>query len=124
MDDIKVGEYVKTIDGKIVKILGSEYEDYGERGNIIYLVDKEIWDGTDGFNEYSEWILPDQIKKHSFNIIDLVQYGDYGIMSYRGMIFKKIIGKDDLLELQLKNYKLLKIATKEQMEDILYQVGE
>lgn len=122
--EIEVGEYVRTIDGKIVKILGSEYEDYGERGNIIYLVDKEIWDGTDGFNEYSEWILPDQIKNHSFDIIDLIEYGDYGIMSYRGMIFKKIIGKDDLVELQLKNYKLLKIATKEQMEDILYEVGD
>lgn len=107
MEEIKVGEYVRTEKGLIDKVIG--------------FIQDEILFEKDSMLQYKSF---NDITNHSFNIIDLVQYGDYGIMSYRGMIIKKIIGKDDLVELQLKNYKLLKIATKEQMEDILYKVGE
>lgn len=116
MEEIKVGEYVRTRTQGIKRI--DTINENRPVNRYGYEIGSE-WDGK----LYST-IKTTDILKHSFNIIDLVQYGDYGIMSYRGMIIKKIIGKDDLVELQLKNYKLLKIATKEQMEDILYKVGE
>lgn len=71
--EIKVGEYVRTTTGVIAKIKDETYEDYQERGDIIYTLDKEVFDETEGYEEYSFYALPDQFVKHSTQIIDLIE---------------------------------------------------
>ena len=77
MEEIKVGEYIRSTNGVIAKVVGKEEEDYEERGHILYELDREIFDETEGFEEYSIYALPDQFVKHSSNIIDLIEPGDY-----------------------------------------------
>lgn len=59
MEDIKVGEYVRTKNGKIDKVKNNDYymQQYIECEKGLY--------------------LRDNITKHSFNLIDLLEYGDY-----------------------------------------------
>lgn len=70
---IEVGEYVRTKDGCIAKIINMQEEDYQERGNLLYELDREVFDETEGFEEYSCYALPDQFLAHSKNIIDLIE---------------------------------------------------
>ena len=60
MEEIKVGEYARTEEGEIFKVIEEEVDFYNFQ--IKKLNPKEI------FNP---------IVKHSFNIIDLIELGDY-----------------------------------------------
>lgn len=66
MDEIKVGEYVKTTDGifKVTKI----------DGLYIYL-DKQYFDNQ--YQTMRDVTFKERIVKHSFNIIDLIEVGDF-----------------------------------------------
>ena len=59
MEDIKVGEYVRTKNGKIDKVKNDDYymKQYIECEKGLY--------------------LRENITKHSFNLIDLIEPGDY-----------------------------------------------
>ena len=48
-------------------------EDYQERGNLLYELNREVFDETEGFEEYNCYALPDQFVAHSKNIIDLIE---------------------------------------------------
>ena len=66
MEEIKVGEFVRTKTGNITK--------------IIKVKDTVIWtdEFMDVFARYNEGIIEKKdISKHSFNIIDLIEVGDY-----------------------------------------------
>lgn len=43
-------------------------------------------------------------------------------MNCYGLIVKKVITQDDIWELKIGNYKLLKILTKEQFASVSYEV--
>ena len=60
MEEIKVGEFVRTRLGEIAKIAGTN------------MFDKTIYKDIKGYSYYLE-----HIEKHSFNIIDLIEVGDY-----------------------------------------------
>lgn len=60
MSDIQVGEYCRTAYGYIVKA-----KDYYKKLEIITI------------NEWAGFISVSDITKHSFNIIDLIEEGDY-----------------------------------------------
>lgn len=63
---IEVGEYVRTILGNITK--------------VVAVKDTVVWtdDFVDGFGKYHEGIIKTtDIVKHSKNIIDLIEEGDY-----------------------------------------------
>lgn len=66
MDEIKVGEYVRTNDGifKVTKI----------DGLYIYL-DKEYFDNQ--YQTMRDVTFKERIVKHSFNIKELIEEGDY-----------------------------------------------
>lgn len=69
--EIKVGEYIRTKYGIITKIVNTdEYCRYfGERlEDTIYIVDNE---------KLKYRLNAEDIKKHSFNIVDLIEEGDY-----------------------------------------------
>lgn len=66
---IEVGEYIRTYNGIIGKIL--EDEDIAENG--VYIDTTFLDDYVDETN----FVKYEDIKKHSFNIIDLIEEGDY-----------------------------------------------
>lgn len=68
-DKIKIGEYIRTKDGIIGKIF--EEDDIGKYGVCI--------DTTflDDYADETNFVKYEDIKKHSFNIIDLIEEGDY-----------------------------------------------
>lgn len=67
--DIQIGEYVRTKSGFIGKIIG-KHGGYG----LYYELDvkKELQD-----NKINGIVYEDNIVKHSKNIIDLIEVGDY-----------------------------------------------
>lgn len=118
MKDIEVGEYVRTKTGEIHK---------------IKTVETRYIEFEDGFGVPVE--LKEYIKKHTKNIIDLIEVTD--IIKYRinnisttletkGYI-EGIVDISDKEMLQRikndKNYEILEILTHEQFEQNSYKVG-
>lgn len=118
MEDIKIGEYVRNEDGYIEKIssfdkLTNIYKD--EEGIL------RKWEGEDVFgNEYSTIIL-----KHSPNIIDLIEVGDYvnGLKVDKKYEDRVVINTRDKIIVWFE-YQIKSIVTKEQFENIKYKIGE
>lgn len=118
-------EYIRTYDGIIGKIL--EDEDIGENG--VYIDTTFLDDYADETN----FVKYEDIKKHSFNIIDLIEERDYvnGIKIYS---LKKGIGYGDkeqevvIINKNFCNCKFIRtediksIVTKEQFERMKYEV--
>jgi hypothetical protein len=124
---MKVGNYVRTPNGLITKIIGVQDEEnqYFINNNAVslksktYIADKNL---TIGENF-----------KHSPNIIDLIQVGDYVngkkvIDTFTDYIFDyseefKVIrfSETDILH-DVKHIK--SIVTKEQFENMSYKVGD
>ena len=126
MADISVNEYVRTIDGYIRKVT-----QYNEKGSYDYLcwgacmVDKDY--------KHSEGISLKKIKKHSFNLIDLIEVGDYvndslihevGIIRmglYKGQKGAYTNYAEGLI---FKNEDIQTIVTHEQIKSMEYKVGD
>lgn len=113
--ELKENMYVRIKDGIINKIISIKKLD--EKAYLL-----------NGF-----YINKDAIKKTSYDIIDILEYGD--IISFYEDIdnYKKqyVIGILDLITLdEIKdkitndNIRLVSILTKEQMEQMAYKVGE
>lgn len=69
MEDIKVGEFIRTKDGIIGKVF--EEDDIGIIGVCI---DNSFFDD---YGEITNFVCFEDITKHSTNIIDLIEVGDY-----------------------------------------------
>lgn len=118
--EIKVGEYVRIKSGKIGRVISIE-------------IDKDFdWVETTLDKGYVE--PKTNIVKHSKNIIDLVEKGDY-VNGYKviSIDYDVIDDKTECIELDLNNnyqYNFISanqiktIATKEQMASIEYKVEE
>ena len=124
-DKIQIGEYIRTEYGIIGKIL--EDEDIGENG--VYIDTTFLDDYADETN----FVKYEDIKKHSFNIIDLIEERDYvnGIKIYS---LKKGIRYGDkeqevvIINKNFCNCKFIRtediksIVTKEQFKSVEYEV--
>ena len=121
MEEIKVGEYVR-INGRIYKVLDMD--------NVFLYVDKEVR-YSEEYNASIHYINKDEyeIVKHSFNIIDLIEVGDY----VNGMEVLDIYTPRDLWEpIEIRvdsrytNYltsdDIKTILTKEQYKSNCYEV--
>ena len=125
---IEVGDYIRTVDGVIAKVItiSSYYK------TKIYHFDNTLyqdWDEDIDFLRDSN--LEKIILKHSKNIIDLIEVGDY-VNGY------KVIDKDDIntgcmCEIYLLeddgiygiwDENIKSIVTKEMFESVEYKVGE
>ena len=115
MEEIKVGEYVRTDNGEIHKVLEVE------KGSIKIKSD------------YKEWIGICCIAKHSPNIIDLIEVGDYvngeRVFATDNRINdngEKVIlteNYDDWTDNGVVSNKDIKtIITKEQFKNAMYEV--
>lgn len=116
-DEIKVGEYIRTYAGIIDKV-DSLYE---KIDNTIHL-------------ENQKWFDTKNIKKHSSNIIDLIEQGDY-VNGIKTFLIEKAIGYGDkgqegiLINKIYTNCKFIpkddikSIVTKEQFKSVEYEVS-
>lgn len=117
---IKVGEYVRTISGNIDKVDAL----YGMIENTILL-------------ENHKWQSTKNILKHSKNIIDLIEVGDYvngkkieaildGGFKSEGVAERVLCFETDFpIEKGLRcyhNYDIKSIVTKEQFSEMEYKV--
>lgn len=134
MEEIEVGEYVRTEGGLIAKYLGFEKDDSDMEYNR-HLFDNKIYWCYEYYIEcvYEEdWKqFKEDIVKHSKNLIDLIENKD--VLKVR--IDKTIMffGMDeDTLDIKYKElieniengeYELLEILTHEQFEANCYKVG-
>ena len=113
-NSIKVGEYLRLDNGYIYKWESNDYEwIYEEEGKFVY---------GNGANEY-EW--ESDIVNHSFNIIDLIEVGDY----VNGIQINERIG-DSVWHFSaygdedecLKSKDIKTIVTHEQMKAMEYKI--
>lgn len=134
--EICINDYVRTKSGIIAKIKNKYDEEYEERGNIIYELDKEVYDDID--EETSIYALPDQFKSHDKDIINLVEEGDYvngkkieaiidGLIKSEGVAERVLCFEIDFpIENGLRAYHncdIKTIVTHEQFKSIEYKVG-
>ncbi len=113
--EIEVGEYVRTKSGisKVLEVKTVQPKMYGKH-DVAYLIDKcPIM-----------YITETEFIKHSKNIIDLIEVGDF-INGY------KVIEVDNFIRLEKdlpskiwRNKDIKEILTKEQYENNCYKVGE
>lgn len=122
MDEIKVGEYVRTKDGifKVTKI----------DGLYIYL-DKQYFDNQ--YQTMRDVTFKERIIKHSFNIKELIKNKDIiKVKTKENAIL--MIGFDEntidikykeiIEEIENREYELLEILTHEQYERECYRLEE
>ena len=120
-NEIKVNEFIRTKYGEIAKVI--EYKD-----EIV--LDKEI----KFYGMYRGYICEDEIDfivKHSSNLIDLIQCGDY-VNGKQVSNVDKIDNINfiewtdgDMYKTEIENDKFIKtIVTKEMMESVSYKVKE
>lgn len=129
---IKVGDYVRTKNGHIAKVLGTDhYDDDIKPGtgrltalfldNAVEEIDKDIY-------ESCFYIFKDC--KVSPNIIDLIDEGDY-IRIITSAYFEpiyysygKLVIRNDIDISKYSNKFIAEVITKEEIERRSYKVGE
>lgn len=121
MNEIEVGEYVRTKDGRIEKV--KVINKYG----IVHKHDNDNDTFDVGINWYAESgreINEEDIKAHSKNILDIVEVGDYINGDIVNQITKNYIsvGYITIGKRNIKNIR--KILTHEQYEQYSYKVGD
>lgn len=124
MEEIKVGEYVRTKNGYIAKIIKID-EQFIWCDDVVKGYDSELIQ-ISGDNEYED-TYKDIIKKHSPNLIDLIEVGDVvQILGYNWIfnLFDKDVLDNFIADYKENNWKLDFIITKEQIESIKYKVEE
>ena len=117
MSEIKVGEYVRNINGALGKITKVVDE------TIFYV---QFYDNLEWKTDLEEC----PITKHSFNIIDLIEVGDY-VNGYkvldiaqqpvRALYLEDISQQNSALIPRLNDY-IKSVVTKEQFEESEYKV--
>lgn len=131
---LEVGMYVRTKDGVIGKLKNSNYVGYGD-----FIIDTLYYNFDEIIDKWTCIINKYDIEKASYNIIDILEVGDY--VNGSKVIDISIIGKDkekwvwvEQMEytdnkygddyVGYNNEQIKSIVTKEQMEQMEYKVGE
>ena len=114
--EIEKGEYIRTKYG-IAKIIREYINDKSYFD--CYDIDREL-DGCNFINDF-------EILKHSKNIIDLIEVGDYvngkEAISIRDYVdFKKICFDEDFDDVAYEE-NIKSVVTKEQFASVKYKVG-
>lgn len=116
--EIKVGDYIKA-DGSLYKVLDMD--------NVFLYVDKEVR-YSEEYNASIHYIKRDEVEKHSPNIIDLIEVGDY-------VNGKEVLRINDYGDFKRADFNLdyddcdavynediKSIVTKEMMKNVMYEV--
>ena len=128
MDDIQIGEYFRTKHGTIMKFEKMDEDNegfihFGELGNDIVFCDKEELDH----------FLKNEIIKHDFNLINLIEKGDYvngdrvvNVINEEPCPSGKCVDIDSAkqsVDCTLWEEDIKTIVTHEQMKAMEYEVG-
>lgn len=130
--ELEVGKFVRTKDGTIGKIIAIDLakprqEKYPNHPSKKYWRDKIL------ISCYKGWITTQNIIKASYNIIDILEKGDYVngyLVTYvykpdGNEVFRIEIERDTLKgHIIDKSSQIKSIVTKEQMEKMAYKVGD
>lgn len=123
--EIKVGEYVRTKDGFIFKMLTKEECSYGYYG----MTDSSEKYSTYTYGKGSRNDIKNKIENHSFNIKDLIEKGDIvneSLIVYKGKVAsgkeKLLIGNYIINGMPLEVANIKTILTKEQYERNCYRL--
>lgn len=123
MKKIEVGEYVRTKEGYLGILIAINKQDYN-----YLVVDTSIEVRKDGYPSTYLYLKKENIKKHSKQLIDLIEVGD--VLEIRTGLynsFKYFVENEDnllLLKEQVKEFwDISIILTKEQFESNCYKVG-
>ena len=121
-DKIEVNEYVRTKDGRIAQIKSIDYE------AGIYRFDRIIYINDFGMKEdvlYNNEMFKKLIVKHSKQLINLIEVGDYvngkEVIEIRKINEKKYLITSYCPQDYIKT-NIKRILTKEQMEANCYEV--
>ncbi len=124
MSEIKIGEYVRTREGYLGKLIAINEQDYNY---LVVDTTREI--RSDEYPATYLYLKNENIVKHSKNIIDLIEVGD--IIEVQTGLYNKyktiIQDEDTLISMQesLKKFLTIKvIVTHQQFEQIKYIVEE
>lgn len=126
-EEIKVGEYIRTKNGTIVKIEDEEFDLCTRIPDEKVLYKKWVEDFLGSYT------VREEILKHSFNIIDLIEEGDYvngeRVKYLMDCATKEKLGKcivtSEVAELgdgdynTIYDYQIKSIVTKEQFKKIV-----
>jgi len=110
---LELNEYVRTKNGIIAKVIGVQ-----SGGIEKYYFDKEV---IDNFKELTQIGTENVVLKHSFNIVDLIEKGDF----INGQRVEEKHKDGIFLENMQSFYKekeIETILTKEQFEAMEYEV--
>ena len=117
---MKVGDYVRTDDGLIGKVVSEPYEYKDDIGCDIDFGNNDI---------YNEYEMYQSIIKSSPNIIDLIEVGDF--VNYEQVNGGYVLNKNEdsidtwaILPNSLKNEDIKSVITREQMKSLEYKVKE
>ena len=132
MEEIKEGDYIRTIKGNICKVLRvrEKHRFMTSSGHPSVTPERYFVDNN---KQYS--ISKPYVKKHSKNIIDLIEAGDYVNGEKVEKIAEPSLANDynriiycneceELYKVILFNKDIKTIVTKEQIENIEYKVEE
>ena len=121
---MKIGDYIRTDDGLIGKIVSEPYEYKDSIGHDIDFGDSNI---------YNEYEMYQSIIKSSPNIIDLLKKKDI-VIDYKGNIYQVVkVWKDYVFTdkkneygqvITLVDYQIKSIVTKEQFSQMEYKIGD
>lgn len=123
MSDIQVGEYCRTKQGKIAKLIKKGI-DSNIKESYMTFNDYIIGYYGSGYKRIYEDDF-DKITKHSFNIIDLIEEGDYVNGLKVADVNEGGVSYFDEVEGQYYDIGEIKsIVTKERFEEVEYKVNE
>ena len=129
---MKVGDYCRTSNGNIFKIIGGNVDNY--EIDIDYSKLEQTEENQlelYRYNDNSSFFNDKNIIKSSLNIIDLIKEGDLVNNHIVGQIFYENQTIDNIKYLDLEGVNILvcnddikSIVTKEQFKSMEYKVGE
>ena len=124
MEEIKEGEYIRTLGGTIAKVLRVRTKTSFRANNGHICTSPERY-FIDDFKRYS--VSKPYVKKHSKDVIDLIEEGDY-VNGYKVNNIengKLIIGDTtQVIEQIVENDEIETVVTKEQFSNMEYKVEE
>ena len=127
--EIQVGEYVRTKKGNIFKIVGGNSDSYDIDIPCFKLENtEEDWFESNRYNENGYFFDEEHIVKHSSNIIDLIEEGDY-VNGEKVLHIDKCLYEGEKVIITELNHSIFDnmidyIVTKEQFNQMKYIVGD
>lgn len=120
MEEIKIGQYIRTKKGRIAKIttineIKYTYHTARARNRMKYIGKKRTL--INGRYEFED------IEKHGSDIIEILEKRDMVTMKFRGLTVTKLLSEEDIADLKSGELKLVSVLTHEQFEAAKYEVN-